>query len=85
MSLILGKRVPFSENVSSLEKKGIFFVIFTGKGLFSSASRQRFSKKGVFFPSVNNSERGNFFISRTIIRPPFACEWPDRDSNTNKK
>ena len=62
MSLILGKRVPFSENVSSLEKKGLFLVIYTGKGLFSSTLCQRFGKKGVLFPSVNISERSNFLI-----------------------
>ena len=52
MSLILGKRVPFLENVSSLEKRGIFKVIFTGKGVFSGASSQRsFGKRGLFFLS----------------------------------
>ena len=57
MSLILGKRVPFLENVSSLEK-----VILTGKGVYSGTSSQRFLKKGVFFSSVNISERGHFLI-----------------------
>ena len=83
--LDFGKKGPFFRECQQFRKKRVFFlVIFTGKGLFSSASRQHFSKKGVFFPSVNISERGNFFISRTIIRPPFACEWPDRGAASNE-
>ena len=63
MSLILGKRVPFFlENVSSLEKRGIFQVIFTGKGVFCGASSQRFLKKGVFISPENISERGHILI-----------------------
>ena len=42
MSLILEKRVLFREDVSTLEKKGIFLGIFNEKGSFSGASSQRF-------------------------------------------
>ena len=44
MSLILeGKKGSFFwEDVSTLEKKGIFLGIFTEKGSFSGASSQRF-------------------------------------------
>ena len=55
-----GKKGPFFREFQ--EKVFCFFVIFTGKGIFPSASSQRFLKKGVFFPSVNISERSNFFI-----------------------
>ena len=65
MSLILGKRVPFLENVSSLEKKGVFFKSFSlEKGCFLVLQVSVFGKKkkGVFFSSVNISERGHFLI-----------------------
>ena len=71
MSLILGKRVLFWKDVSTLEKKGIFLSIFTGKGLLSGASSQRFLIKGVLFSPGKISDRGIFLIWRTIIRPPF--------------
>ena len=62
MSLILGKRVPFLENVSSLEK-GVFFKPFSlEKGYFLVLQVSVFFKKGVFFSSVNISERGHFLI-----------------------
>ena len=58
--------------MSAVSKKRVFFKgIFTGKGLFSGGSSQRFLIKGVLFSSGNISERGNFLIWRTITRPPF--------------
>ena len=60
MSLILEKGVLFGEDVSTLEKKGIFLGIFTEKGSFSGASSQRFLIKGSFFPPGNISDRGIF-------------------------
>ena len=59
MSLILGKRVPFFRKCQQFRKKGYFLSHFTGKGVFSGASSQRFLKKGVIFPSVNISDLKN--------------------------
>ena len=63
--------MSFLEGCQHFRKKGIFLSIFTGKGLFSGASSQRFLIKGVFFSSGKISDRGIFLIWRTIIRAPF--------------
>ena len=49
MSLIMEKRVLFWEDISTLEKKGIFLGIFTEKVSFFGASSLRFLIKEVFF------------------------------------
>ena len=62
MSVILGKRVPFSENVSSSEERGLFLSLSMENGYFPVLQVSVFLKKGSFFPSVNISERGNSLI-----------------------
>ena len=62
MSLILGKRVPFLEYVSIIEKEVFFKSFSLENGYFLVLQVSVFFKKGVFFSSVNISERGHFFI-----------------------
>ena len=50
MSLILGKGVTFLENVSSLEKRGIFKYFSLEKRYFLVLQVSVFLKKGSFFP-----------------------------------
>ena len=45
LSLDLRKKGPFFREYQQFKKKRVFFVIFTGKWLFSSASSQRFLEK----------------------------------------
>ena len=72
MSLIFRNRVLFFVNVSGFEKRVFFEDISLKRGYFLVLQVSVFEKKGGFFSSVNISERGNFLIWRTIIRPPFC-------------
>ena len=58
--------------MSAVFKKRVIFKAFSlEKGYFLVVQVSVFLIKGVLFSSGNISERGNFLIWRTIIRPPF--------------